>query len=104
MPEEKKVRIFDTLEKEKEYVAKYPTIHHLIVELMTDREPHDVRLVYLACAWLVAHRGHFLSEVDKNNVEEVTDFKGVYEGLVKHLERDGKVLPWDRNEGLDRSY
>lgn len=100
--EEKKVRIFDTLEKEKEYVAKYPTIHHLIVELMTDREPHDVRLVYLACAWLVAHRGHFLSEVDKNNVEEVTDFKGVYENLVKHLERDGKVLPWDRNEGLER--
>lgn len=23
--------------------------------------PHDVRLVYLACAWLLAHRGHFLA-------------------------------------------
>ena len=57
--EENKIRLFDTYKKQKEYVTNYPTIHHLIVELMENAEPHDVRLVYLACAWLVAHRGHF---------------------------------------------
>ena len=74
---EMKVRLFNNYAEQKEYVSKYPTIHHLITELMENSEPHDVRLVYLACAWLVAHRGHFLSEVDKNNIEEVTDFKQV---------------------------
>ena len=53
---------------DKDFYEKYPTIHHLILELMTDDTPHDVRLVYLACAYLVAHRGHFLSEVSKDNV------------------------------------
>ena len=36
---------------DKEYHNRYPTIHHLILELMTNRVAHDVRLVYLACAW-----------------------------------------------------
>lgn len=55
---------------DKEYYAKYPTIHHLLFDLMNSDEAHDVRLVYLATAWLVAHRGHFLSEVDKENIEQ----------------------------------
>ena len=54
------------------------TIHHLIDELMYSAEVHDVRLVYLACAWLVAHRGHFLSQIDKQNIDAVTDFSAVY--------------------------
>lgn len=32
-----------------QYGGEYPTIHHLIKELMDNPEPHDVRLVYLAC-------------------------------------------------------
>ena len=86
--EENKIRLFGTYEKQKEYVTNYPTIHHLITELMENDEPHDVRLVYLACAWLVAHRGHFLSEVDKHNIAAVTDFKTVYEKLVSYITRD----------------
>ena len=42
---------------DREYHKQYPTIHHLICDLMESDAPHDVRLVYLACAWLVAHRG-----------------------------------------------
>ena len=42
-----------------QYMRDYPTIHHLICELMENEEEHDIRLVYLACAWLIAHRGHF---------------------------------------------
>ena len=95
-----KVRIFDTYEKQKDYISKYPTIHHLIVELMQNAEPHDIRLVYLACAWLVAHRGHFLSEVDKENIDAVTDFSTVYEKLVSFIKRDGFALPWKEDVDL----
>lgn len=97
-----KVRLFDSFEKQKEYVTKYPTIHHLIVELMENVQCHDVRLVYLACAWLVAHRGHFLSEVDKHSIDAVTDFKAVYQRLVNFIQRDGEyTIPWKRDANLD---
>ena len=96
-----KVRLFDTYEKQKEYAKRYPTIHHLIAELMNNSEPHDVRLVYLACAWLVAHRGHFLSEVDKHNIDTITDFANLYDELVNFIERDGEyTLPWKKNANL----
>lgn len=92
-----RVRLFDTYEKQKEYIKKYPTIHHLIVDLMNNKEDHDVRLVYLACAWLVAHRGHFLSEVDKHRIDAVTSFENVYSELVRFIERDGEdALPWEK--------
>lgn len=90
-----KVRLFDSYEKQKEYDKTYPTIHHLIVDLMQSEEPKDVRLVYIACAWLVAHRGHFLSEVDKHNVDAVVDFDVVYKRFVDFIQRDGVyAIPW----------
>lgn len=99
--EEQKVRLFGTYVEQKEYVKKYPTIHHLINELMESQETHDVRLVYIACAWLVAHRGHFLSEVDKQNVDKVTDFKAVYQKLADFITRDGGyALPWSEDIDL----
>ena len=99
--DEDKVRLFNTYDEQKEYVKNYPTIHHLISDLMKSKEPHDVRLVYLACAWLVAHRGHFLSEVDKQNIEAVRDFRVVYHELVQFIERDGEyALPWDKDIDL----
>ena len=67
---------------DKEYYEKYPTIHHLIFELVKSSEPHDVRLVYLACAWLVAHRGHFLSDVSKDHLSEILDISSVYYDLI----------------------
>lgn len=81
---------------DKKYHKSYPTIHHLINELMTDAAPHDVRLVYLACAWLVAHRGHFLSEVSLDNVESVVDFKTVYDNLTDYFAFEIGCEPaWD---------
>lgn len=79
---------------DKEYHIKYPTIHHLISELMNSDEPHDVRLVYLACAWLVAHRGHFLSEISKENISALTDFSTVYNNLVEYFVNNDYDLPW----------
>ena len=98
--DDQKVRLFGTWEEQKAYVNKYPTIHHLINELMTSNEEHDVRIVYIACAWLVAHRGHFLSEVDKYSVDKVTDFGAVYQKLVDFIKHDEYALPWSENVAL----
>ncbi len=77
-----------------DYHREYPTIHHLIADLMHSDRPHDVRLVYLACAWLVAHRGHFLSDVSLNNVAGLTDFSVVWSRFTDYLAREEGELPW----------
>lgn len=79
------------------YYRQYPTIHHLICELMENHEPHDIRLVYLACAWLVAHRGHFLFDVATDDISELSDFGKVYEGLKEYLSGQGLSLPWSES-------
>ena len=61
---------------------------------MDNRAPHDVRLVYLACAWLVAHRGHFLSSINKDNLSDLKDFSGVYADFCAYFSQNGYVYPW----------
>lgn len=73
------------------YEKEYPTIHHLIVELMNSAEPHDVRLVYWTCSWLIAHRGHFLSEVGTDNIEGLFSFDSIYNSFLALFD----VIPWD---------
>ena len=80
---------------DKDYYEKYPTIHHLIYDLMTDNNPHDVRLVYIACAWLAAHRGHFLSNIDKNQLGDIKDFKVIYGNFLNFFTENGYELPWE---------
>ncbi|MDO5043672.1 MAG: type II CRISPR RNA-guided endonuclease Cas9 [Coriobacteriia bacterium] len=80
---------------DKHYHKQYPTIHHLIDDLMKDPSPHDVRLVYLACSWLVAHRGHFLSNIDKDNLSSVRDFNQVYQDFRNFFIDNGYLYPWD---------
>lgn len=83
---------------DKDYHKKYPTIHHLIVELMTSEEPHDSRLVFWACAWLLAHRGHFLLDVTAENLEDIVNFERVYQDFLTYLEDEGYKLPWDEDK------
>lgn len=85
---------------DKEYYAQYPTIHHLIVDLIENSKPHDVRLVYMAVAWLVAHRGHFLSEVDKNNVKKILDFQSSYESLKRCYSDNDCEVPWKDDQEI----
>lgn len=77
-----------------EYYNEYPTIHHLIMSLIEDSSPHDVRLVYMAVAWIVAHRGHFLSEVDKSNVKNVLEFSTVYNEFIKYCSDNEYNISW----------
>lgn len=72
-----------------DYHRDYPTIHHLIVALMEEDKVFDVRLVNIAIDWLVAHRGHFLSEISSENVDKITDFETVYDKLIDFLEIEG---------------
>ena len=76
---------------DKDYHSQFPTIYHLRNELIQSDQKHDLRLIYLAIAHILKHRGHFLNEglsVDdlmanslsqslfelKNGIEEVFDF------------------------------
>ncbi|MCI8331920.1 MAG: type II CRISPR RNA-guided endonuclease Cas9 [Clostridiales bacterium] len=77
-----------------EYYREYPTIHHLISDLIHNPAPHDIRLVYLACAWLVAHRGHFFSDVSKENIGELLDIQSSYDKLMDCFEEE----PWPCND------
>ena len=84
--DEEPFRIFCEEGADAVYHKRYPTVHHLIKALMEGAAEPDVRLLYIACAWLVAHRGHFLSEVDRENVDAVLDFGECWEALLAHLE------------------
>lgn len=78
-----------------QYMKEYPTIHHLITELMKNPEPHDVRLVYLACAWLLAHRGHFLNNLKVENIDKITDITTVYQEFLDYFTSHGYRRPWE---------
>ena len=80
---------------DKEYFEKYPTIHHLISELIHDKSKHDVRLVYLACAYILAHRGHFLFSVDQNHAEEIKKFAPLHDNFIFSLENICDNIPFD---------
>lgn len=59
-----------------EYHTKYPTIYHLRSELAHSKEPHDVRLVYLALHHLIKNRGHFLYEMSETSDSTISlDFQ-----------------------------
>lgn len=77
-----KSTIFDDLNyKDADYFKEYPTIHHLIKELMENNKKYDIRLIYLACAFLIKHRGHFLLSIDKKNINDFTNFELLYNNL-----------------------
>lgn len=80
---------------DEQYHKDYPTIHHLIYELMNNKKPHDVRLVYLACAYLLAHRGHFLFEVEPDNVEAARDIGVVLKAFYEWFDSNEIPRPFE---------
>lgn len=59
---------------DKDYYKKYPTIFHLRKELLESKDPHDVRLVFLAILNMYAHRGHFLNpELQEGTLGDIHD-------------------------------
>ena len=72
------------------YHKNYPTIHHLLVDLMKGKDCSDPRLVYLAIAYMFNHRGHFLfNTVDKENVADVIDITQSIKDLEQYMQDTG---------------
>lgn len=89
---------FDDIEyTDRDYNNDFPTIHHLICSLMKNKRPHDIRLVYIACAYLLGHRGHFLIEVDKDNILDVMNFKKIYDEFEMWFSSMGIEIPFQCN-------
>lgn len=81
---------------DKEFHKKYPTIHHLISAQIDGEEQSlgDIRLVYLSCAWLLKNRGHFLNDLDVDNVDKLNDFNELYSNFEAFFESNGYDIPW----------
>ncbi|MCF0136837.1 MAG: type II CRISPR RNA-guided endonuclease Cas9, partial [Oscillospiraceae bacterium] len=70
--------------RDRDYHSEYPTIYHLRKALLEDNEErHDVRLLYLAIAHLLKHRGHFLLPGESYETGEA--FAPQYEALRDSL-------------------
>lgn len=88
---------------DKAYNQQYPTIHHLICELIDNPEYHDPRLVYMACSYILSHRGHFLVDVSEDNVDKVVDFENVYCEFLSWFESMEIDIPWNCSTETFRS-
>lgn len=74
-----KYTLFDDEDfNDKTYNEKFPTIHHLIMHLIKTEKKEDIRLIYLAVNYLIKNRGHFLFQVDKDNINEIMSFDRVF--------------------------
>ena len=60
-----------------DYHKEYKTIYHLRKELIENKNPHDVRLVYLAISHIIKNRGHFLFDYDFTNESEISKFSKI---------------------------
>lgn len=70
---------------DKDFHRDYPTVFHLISELIKNKEQHDIRLVFLALLNIYKHRGHFLNAGSlSDEVEE--EFEALYINLISEIE------------------
>lgn len=88
--------IFENTAEDKRFYEKYPTIHHLICELMNNKEPHDIRIVYWACSWILAHRGHFLLDISPENTDSINSGESlISERLLGWFDTQDCVRPFE---------
>ncbi|MCF0122726.1 MAG: type II CRISPR RNA-guided endonuclease Cas9, partial [Ruminiclostridium sp.] len=75
--------------RDRDYHREYPTIYHLRRALLEDKEPrHDVRLLYLAIAHMLKHRGHFLLPGEGFETGDAfeTQFTALQDALLQQLD------------------
>ncbi len=111
---------YDSNYTDKDYLRDYETIYHLRSELVNSKEPHDIRLVYLAIHHILKSRGHFLymssgDEHQKTIDEALEELKNVLNELLEIefdplnkdefkkslLKRDGVTV---KKEELKKAY
>lgn len=73
-----------------------PTIHHLIMKLMDSADGVDIRDLYRAIAWFVAHRGHFLNPASvDDDMSKLTDNSGNYGEFIKWFDDNDFEKSWE---------
>ena len=70
---------------DKHFYGQYPTIYHLRKELIENKEPKDVRLVYLAIHHIIKNRGHFLFDSENFGMNDISDFNSIWAELNAYL-------------------
>ncbi|SDW35256.1 CRISPR-associated endonuclease Csn1 [Lachnospiraceae bacterium KHCPX20] len=103
---------------DKEYYHQFPTVYHLIMELINNPNSHDVRLVYLAIANLFKRRGHFLNaglseENSEKNIQMAydslcescqesiaLDFPFIEAGIIEDILKDRNCSKKEKTERL----
>lgn len=87
----------DSKYTDKDYFNEFPTIFHLRSELLTNKKPHDPRLVYLALSHIMKNRGHFLFEGD---LSSATNFTNIFNNFLEVIENElgCKLEPTDTGE------
>ena len=82
---------------DKDFHKKFPTVYHLRKELIENKEPHDVRLVFIALHHIIKKRGHFLFDTD---VSDIPRFEEVYKDLADYLSDNYEIdFPCDKLNG-----
>lgn len=66
---------------DKDYHKLYPTVCHLRKELIENKEPHDIRLVYLAISHIIKNRGHFLFDSETLGNDGLPNFNEIWNEL-----------------------
>lgn len=73
-----------------------PTIHHLLMKLMDSADGVDIRDLYRAIAWLVAHRGHFLNPANvDDDMSKLTDNSENFGEFIKWFDDNDFEKPWE---------
>lgn len=85
---------------DKKYHKTYPTIFHLIMDLINNDEKKDIRLVFLACNWLIKNRGHFIFEGQDLDVNESFEYLFVSLKNILSEENYEIELNFDFNEAV----
>lgn len=83
--------------KDKDYYETFPTIHHLIMHLIESEKKQDIRLIYLAVSYMLVHRGHFLIEVDKEEIGRVVSFDIVYDSFRSYFIKNEIDTNWSND-------
>ncbi len=92
----------DSTYTDKDYHKDYPTIYHLRKDLIENKTPHDIRLVYLAISHIIKNRGHFLFDSEFVNDDEVSDFNNIWLELNQYLSDNYSIsLNIDSTEQLE---
>ena len=79
-----------------QFHKEYPTIHHLILHLMKTTEKADIRLIYLACHFLIKYRGNFLHD-NLKSISDQTEIKTQFQVAKDYLDKIHQNLGEEAN-------